>query len=718
MEIKELRLNHFGKFHNKTITLHSGINLIYGENEAGKSTIHSFIKGMLFGIEKQRGRASKDDTYLKYQPWDAPSAYSGSMDIEAEGKLYRILRNFDKNSKSCTVIDIQTGRELNLKPEEFIELYGGLTESGYRNTISMEQLRAKTDQELVEEVRNYLANLSLSKSNEVDVTRARNLLQEKRKELEGLQLDCKIHEIKEELEICLQKEGKIDELTLQLKEVEQQLKLRSSKNDSPNHHAEAMNLEKKGFDTIALYEKHLDYYPVIKEKYHSYYQDRSLLQSLKEKLTRLKDEQTNILDHTKENSHISEQLKELENMNQNISQYEQKQFLFTKEYGNKAKEGGSGNRYVGAIPVIVCIFSILLYLLNKNPLMLTIAVISALGFIGYFYIVKQSKVKQNHMKEEYNGLEEKLTKLKDKKQSILLKNHVTSEQELKSRYEYNLKAEMSLEHLKNQIVDYEEQIESIDNKIQKTKKEILDYVLSFSFLYTKAELQDYEIKESSFLLLEEYIRNEKQSIAKIKDNRVKEYEELNLKKERVKWELKGLEDNEDNMIEFTKQLQELEEQEKNNELELSAIKLAIETIDHLSADIHDSFGWKLNELVSILAGSITNGKYSNVKVDEKMNIKVEGQDNYIALEKLSAGTIGQLYFALRLSISDLLYGKDAMPILLDDCFALYDDKRTHAALASLAQSKNGQIIIFSCHKREKAFLDQMQAGYHYVDLHI
>jgi len=59
-----------------------------------------------------------------------------------------------------------------------------------------------------------------------------------------------------------------------------------------------------------------------------------------------------------------------------------------------------------------------------------------------------------------------------------------------------------------------------------------------------------------------------------------------------------------------------------------------------------------------------------------------------------------------------------MPILLDDCFALYDDKRTYAALASLAQSKNGQIIIFSCHKREKAFLDQMQAGYHYVDLHI
>lgn len=151
-------------------------------------------------------------------------------------------------------------------------------------------------------------------------------------------------------------------------------------------------------------------------------------------------------------------------------------------------------------------------------------------------------------------------------------------------------------------------------------------------------------------------------------------------------------------------------------MELSAIKLAIETIERLSVDIHDSFGWKLNQLISDLAGAITDGKYSNVKVDEKMNIKVDQQDNYILLDKLSAGTIGQLYLALRLAISDLVYGKDNMPILLDDCFALYDDNRTKAALRFLTQNKKGQIIIFTCHKREKEFLDGMQADYNYINL--
>ena len=50
MQINELLLKNFGKFHDRQIDLEEGINLIHGENESGKSTIHTFIRGMLFGI--------------------------------------------------------------------------------------------------------------------------------------------------------------------------------------------------------------------------------------------------------------------------------------------------------------------------------------------------------------------------------------------------------------------------------------------------------------------------------------------------------------------------------------------------------------------------------------------------------------------------------------------------------------------------------------------
>lgn len=54
MIIQELRLKNFGKFTDKSIQLKEGMNLMYGENESGKSTIHTFIKGMFFGMERGR----------------------------------------------------------------------------------------------------------------------------------------------------------------------------------------------------------------------------------------------------------------------------------------------------------------------------------------------------------------------------------------------------------------------------------------------------------------------------------------------------------------------------------------------------------------------------------------------------------------------------------------------------------------------------------------
>ena len=46
------------------------MNIVYGPNEAGKSTVHSFIRGMFFGMDKKRGRASKDNLYEKYKTWE------------------------------------------------------------------------------------------------------------------------------------------------------------------------------------------------------------------------------------------------------------------------------------------------------------------------------------------------------------------------------------------------------------------------------------------------------------------------------------------------------------------------------------------------------------------------------------------------------------------------------------------------------------------------
>ena len=50
MHFSKLLLKDFGKFHNREINLNSGVNVIYGARNAGKSTIADFEYAMLYGI--------------------------------------------------------------------------------------------------------------------------------------------------------------------------------------------------------------------------------------------------------------------------------------------------------------------------------------------------------------------------------------------------------------------------------------------------------------------------------------------------------------------------------------------------------------------------------------------------------------------------------------------------------------------------------------------
>ena len=94
MKIKAAMMKHFGRFSEKTVEFGDGLNLIEGDNESGKSTLHAFIRGMLFGIEKTRGRSGKNELYEHFLPWDTPGAYQGSLDIEHNGRNFRISRVF------------------------------------------------------------------------------------------------------------------------------------------------------------------------------------------------------------------------------------------------------------------------------------------------------------------------------------------------------------------------------------------------------------------------------------------------------------------------------------------------------------------------------------------------------------------------------------------------------------------------------------------------
>lgn len=192
MRIRELEIKSFGKFKDKNIKVADGIHLFYGENESGKSTIHSFIRGMLFGIDRGRGRAAYNDTFSLYEPWENPGNYSGMLRFESGGKRFCIRRDFGRHSRRTELICEDDGEELSVENGDMAMLLGGMTPASYNNTISVGQLKIEPDRTLGAELRNFAMNYYAAGDGDIDLERALAQLKERKKQIEK--------EIKTELE--------------------------------------------------------------------------------------------------------------------------------------------------------------------------------------------------------------------------------------------------------------------------------------------------------------------------------------------------------------------------------------------------------------------------------------------------------------------------------------------------------------------------------------
>ncbi len=188
MKLLDLHIDGFGKFHNRDLTFSDGLNIVYGKNEAGKSTIHTFVRCMLFGLERGRGRASRNDTYSHFDPWGGQAAYGGWLRLEQDGTVYRIERNFQKDQKSLAIINETMGKQVEPTKAFLDHLLCGLSETTYANTISIGQLKSATDGGMVAELRNYIANMNTTGNMSLNITRATSRLRSRRKEFDQ-QLD-------------------------------------------------------------------------------------------------------------------------------------------------------------------------------------------------------------------------------------------------------------------------------------------------------------------------------------------------------------------------------------------------------------------------------------------------------------------------------------------------------------------------------------------------
>jgi uncharacterized protein YhaN len=561
MVIRELYMKNFGKFHNTRILLQNGINIIYGENEVGKSTIHAFIRGMLFGIEKQRGRASKNDTYSRYEPWENPAYYAGVMRFECHGKLFRLERNFEKRDKWVKFICETDGEELSVEHGDLEIILDGLNESTYDNTISIGQLKSQTDNSLALSVRNFMSNYEETGDGEVDVGCAVESLKKKRKELQ-----------KEKVKMNEKLRERMREAELQKSFVFQELQEKEMKKEAEE------DRQKKIQSRLHQLREQQRHHQRKEE------QDKRRQENVRER------QRTNV----GEDSRKPESIKDSR-----------------KQYGTPM-----------IILLILLIFSGLSGIAISSNLVvrLLIGILSGACIWILWYV--------------YNQRKESVPREKEEESSLLREETILPKEELLELYK-------SIEELERQ-----------------------ERELEWSILHLKQEVQEKRILLGN---LEELL------------------EEMN-----------------DSRSEMTAV-----------DRKIDSIQMAIDTILEISLTMSQEMGNRLEEEMSGILDEITEGRYDRVKADEDLGITIHTYDRILRLEQLSKGTVDQVYFALRMAVGRLFWKSQPMPVLFDESFAMYDEKRLRRTLEWLAGS-GGQILIFTCHRREEELLIREQIPYYMV----
>lgn len=223
MRINKLHLQDFGKFHEKDIALTPGVNIIYGSNEAGKTTTKDFIIDMIYGIDKARGIGARFDHYEKRRPING-AAYSGSMEFSTEDGEYIVERNFSKNEKKTVLRNLDTGREILLKKDH--DLCGTVIntdKSTYLNTLCIGQMEAATDKDIADKLNNYIVNMASAKNGEIDAVGAIIELKNKKKQFTDKEYDAKLAELTSKLQLDRDYDGELNAAREEYRKVEEEL---------------------------------------------------------------------------------------------------------------------------------------------------------------------------------------------------------------------------------------------------------------------------------------------------------------------------------------------------------------------------------------------------------------------------------------------------------------------------------------------------------------
>ena len=643
MKINELKVNSYGKLKDKDIALEDGINVIYGENEKGKSTLLNFMVNIFYGTSRnKKGRDVSD--YERYKPWDTEE-FSGKLVYTLDnGEKYEVFREFSKkspkiyNSEMEDVskeysVDKTSGSQFFVEQTKVDESTFVSSVVSYQNEV---ELNGQTQNVLLQKI----ANSSSTGDDNISYKKAMDKLNKKQLDEIGTNRSQG-----KPINIVINEMENLNSRNEYLKQYENYKYEIEDKRNIIDEEIDKLNIK----------------YKVLKE-YNGIVEN--------EKIERQK------LKFSEEK--IDELEQKIEKLNANIDNLKSDK----KEVSDiSIKKVNSLPFAIGGIAFLIV--AVVLFIIMQNVVISAIPVVMA-GIVFALYFSKAKKVK-------VRNYEMKRAKIK-----------VESENEEINRREYEIKAQLNL--LEKSRADQIDEFERIKNEVIKSIEGSKERLRANYF----GKIDNYELNK---IFESKDLPSELSRAQDLINEKKLELHRLELDKENIMPKLDELAENEEKYENYEEVYEDLK---KKNE----AINVAKEILESAYQKMKSSVTPKFTQDLSKNVSMITGGKYNRVIIDEDEGIFVElPNGEFKNANRLSIGTIQQLYLAFRLSVIESL-SDQTLPIILDETFAFYDDKRLEETLVNLQEyySKNHQIILFTCTDREERILNKLQYKYNRVSL--
>lgn len=623
MKINGFKINGFGKVVNKEIKLSDGINIIYGKNETGKSSIQKFILAMIYGLSRLKNGKDISD-YDKYKPWETED-FSGKLEYTLDnGKTYEIYREFKKKNPviyNSHKEDIT--KEFRMSKNKGIEFFveqTGIDEDTFNNTSISEQEGLRLSRSSQNSVIQKISNIVSSGDESISYQKIMEKLKVKQNEEIGTERTSQ-----RPINVV---ESKLYRLTDERKRLE--------------------NYKENIFDSQAEKEK-------IRQEIK---EEETKKEFLKELRTILDNERMGSAEISFNKNLENEYIQKIDEINDKLEDNS-----ISEEYENI----NFRNYFISMIIFIVIFACLMIW---------KVRVINVLALLPIIPIA--IKLLLDKRKAEYNRSQRKYDRLK-----------MTNELDILNQNREFKKAEL-------------EEIQSKHAESFAREKE------SLSIRYVG-------LIDSSYI--DEFSKKNYKEVSDEIDNKDNRINSIKFRMQTLEGRTREINNKIEELSEIEERIVSLEE-ERDELLALNnSYNIAKECLTTAYEKVKENISPKFTQNLCNIISKISDGRYNNVMLNDTDGLSVEIENgSYVPANRLSVGTVDQMYLSLRLSSIDEI-SKETMPIILDEAFAYFDEGRLVNIFKYLKEnfSKN-QIIIFTCSGREKEILDDMRLNYKLIEL--